>query len=237
VLLLKNGLRFSGADDGILETQVGRSELRIAAEDKINDSSFITGYTIYPGYIIVVSRHSLMIETGLNSLGPRYLKTSQYFGGMALDEVNADEVKLGDVKFFDPQREGDAIDLGDCSCEVISTSGHTTGHLSFFLREPGILFLREALRNMTMEREDLVKVECFISFPDVVRSIEKLMTLKPFVKVIAVFYLYFYTDGDVPRLMDMAIRDANAYRSLIESCLNTENGDVEKTAAALSSLP
>ena len=36
---------------------------------------------------------------------------------------------------------GEIIQLGDISVEVISTPGHTPGHLSFFFRELGVLFM------------------------------------------------------------------------------------------------
>jgi len=36
---------------------------------------------------------------------------------------------------------GEIIDLGDCSVEVIHTPGHTPGNLSFFFREPEVLFM------------------------------------------------------------------------------------------------
>ena len=272
--------------------------MRIAAEGKINDHIFMSGHTIYPGYVIRGSRRSLMIEAGLNIIGPCYLKqtaaflggaenldalavthghydhigalpylkrklpalellahestgkllenekitgvmnflsdqTSRYFGGMDLEKAAADEIRIGAVKLSDPLREGDAIDLGNCSCEVMSTPGHTRDHLSFFLREPGILFPGEALGNAIMEREDLVKVEFLTSFRDYVKSIEKLMAIRPLVKVIALSHLYFYTGEDVPRLMDMALRDANAYRALIESYLDREGGDIERATATM----
>jgi len=40
--------------------------------------------------------------------------------------------------YFSP---GEVIDLGNCSVEVIHTPGHTPGNLSFFFREPGVLFM------------------------------------------------------------------------------------------------
>lgn len=36
---------------------------------------------------------------------------------------------------------GEIIDLGSCSVEVIHTPGHTPGNLSFFFREPAVLFM------------------------------------------------------------------------------------------------
>ncbi len=38
-------------------------------------------------------------------------------------------------------RGGEVIDLGGVTVEVLSTPGHTAGHLSFFVREPGVLFI------------------------------------------------------------------------------------------------
>lgn len=38
-------------------------------------------------------------------------------------------------------RDGERIDLGNLSMEVIHTPGHTPGHLAFFFREPQVLFL------------------------------------------------------------------------------------------------
>jgi len=38
-------------------------------------------------------------------------------------------------------RPGDIIDLGTVTVEVIGTPGHTPGHLSFFFREPRVLFM------------------------------------------------------------------------------------------------
>lgn len=36
---------------------------------------------------------------------------------------------------------GEVIDLGTCSVEVLHTPGHTPGNLSFYFREPGVLFM------------------------------------------------------------------------------------------------
>ena len=38
-------------------------------------------------------------------------------------------------------RNEEIIDLGPVTVEIISTPGHTPGHLSFFFREPEVLFL------------------------------------------------------------------------------------------------
>ena len=274
--------------------------MRISAEGKINEKVMVLGHPIYPGYIVKGSNRTMMVEAGMNILGPLYLKqlreladtgalsrldslivthghydhigalpflkrnipplevrapeaaisvmgsekavrtmnflsreTSKYFEGMGIKIDDWDEIAIGPVEFAEPLRDGDVIDLGGWTCEVISTPGHTRDHVSFFLREPGILFPGEALGNPIMEREDLNKVEFLTSFRDYVDSIEKLLRLKPLVKVIAMSHLYCYTGEDVPRFMDMALRDANEYRSLIDSYLDRENGEVEKATATM----
>lgn len=57
---------------------------------------------------------------------------------------------------------GQIIDLGMVTVEVISTPGHTPGHLAFFFREPGVLFMGDY---------DLAKFGPF--YGDVYASIEE----------------------------------------------------------------
>lgn len=269
--------------------------MRNTAEGKINENVLILGHPIYPGYIVKGSRKTVMVEAGMNIIGPLYLRelealgtgldslivthghydhigalpflkkkipslelrapeattalmgnekvlrtmnflsreTARYFEDMGIKVDDWDDIAITPAEFSRPLRDGDVIDLGDCSIEVISTPGHTRDHVSFFLRESGILFAGEALGNPIREREDLVKVEFLTSFRDYVDSIEKLLTLKPLVKTIAMSHLYFYKGEDAPRFMDMALRDANDYRSLIDSYLDRENGEVEKATATM----
>lgn len=57
---------------------------------------------------------------------------------------------------------GQIIDLGVVTVEVVSTPGHTPGHLAFFFREPGVLFMGDY---------DLTKFGPF--YGDVYASIEE----------------------------------------------------------------
>jgi hydroxyacylglutathione hydrolase len=59
-------------------------------------------------------------------------------------------------------RSGQIIDLGMVTVEVIATPGHTPGHLAFFFREPGVLFMGDY---------DLTKFGPF--YGDVYASIEE----------------------------------------------------------------
>ncbi len=66
-------------------------------------------------------------------------------GAEGLQETLAAQMK-SEIHFKprNPDRllaNGEVIDLGSVTMEVIATPGHSPGHLSFFFREPSILFL------------------------------------------------------------------------------------------------
>ena len=270
--------------------------MRTLSEGKIDDQIHIAGHPVYPGYIVRGSRKSLMVEAGLNIVGPSYRAGAAAFLGNenALNyllvthghydhlgafpylkrnipdmELRAHEITgtllqkekvLATMNFLsrqtwkyfdnlqdgvsedveiryapcgDPIREGDVIDLGGISCEVYETPGHTQDHLSFFLPEKGILFSGEALGNPIRETEDQVKIEFLSSYTSYINSIQKLMTLIPRVKILALSHIYYYTGKDVPHFMNNALRDTINYRNLIESYLDMENGDIEKAIATM----
>jgi 2-aminobenzoylacetyl-CoA thioesterase len=266
--------------------------MRLTAEGYVNDNIDICGHHIYPGYLVKGSSGSMLIEAGLNILGPMYYKhmkssmgdnlrldylllthghydhlgsisylkqrfpdvrlmgsagvstllqkeavlktmnflseqTWSYFKDI-MDDPGREDIQIVSVPFEKGLKEGDVIDLGHLSCVVYETPGHTRDHLSFFIPEEGILFPGEAFGNAIMQKENEVKVEFLSSFTDYIQSMEKLTALLPKVKVIALSHLYFYTDDDVPRFAQMAMRDAVHYKVLIEGYLDRENGDIEK---------
>lgn len=92
----------------------------------------------------------------MNSLSQQ---TWNYFEELKGRDSVADDVEICPVPFGIPLREGDVIEIGDYSCEVLETPGHTRDHLSFFLPEPGVLFPGEALGNPIVQTEDEVKIE------------------------------------------------------------------------------
>jgi glyoxylase-like metal-dependent hydrolase (beta-lactamase superfamily II) len=57
--------------------------MRISAEKQLNERIRIAGHPIYPGYLIRGSSANIMIEAGLNILGPAYLGEAQKFFGSA----------------------------------------------------------------------------------------------------------------------------------------------------------
>ncbi len=160
-------------------------------------------------------------------------ETRSYFKDFLEGQPDDESISITPVPFARGLKEGDTIDLGDMHCVVFETPGHTRDHLSFFIPEEGVLFPGEAFGNAIMQKENEVKVEFASSFTDSIRSMEKLTALLPEVKVIALSHLFYYTDDDVPRFADMAMRDALQYRELIDSYLDAANGDVGKATETM----
>jgi glyoxylase-like metal-dependent hydrolase (beta-lactamase superfamily II) len=75
------------------------------------------------------------IETMLDRYGVEG-STRDYWRNFIIREFGYRPRKV--TRFLVP---GEVIDLGTVTVEVIGTPGHTNGHLSFFFRELGILFL------------------------------------------------------------------------------------------------
>lgn len=144
-----------------------------------------------------------------------------------------EELEISPETVDQPLKEGDRLDLGDCTIEVYETPGHTRDHLSFLIPELGLLFPGEALGNPIIEAPDEVKVEFLSSFNDYLISLEKLLELIPRVEIIAMSHLFFYHGAAV---QDFARRSRQAtldYRRLIEKYLDQTHGDPEAAAAEM----
>ena len=150
-----------------------------------------------------------------------------YFEDIKKNISEKDDILIRPVALAKGLKEGDIIKLGSLNCLVYETPGHTKDHLSFFIPEEGILFAGEALGNAIIQKENEMKAEFLTSYTDYLQSIEKLMKLLPKVKIIAMSHLYYYTDDDVQKVMELAYKDTICYRDLIEKYLDMENGSID----------
>ena len=266
--------------------------MRKTAEGKINKNIEVCGHPTYPGYIIKGESASMLIEAGLNIIGPSYLQgvnrvlgdcsllnyilvthghydhlgaisylkkmipkamlmgheslagllqkqkvldtmnflseqTWSYFEDIKKMISEKDDILIRPAALGKGLKEGDIVELGNLNCLVYETPGHTKDHLSFFIPEEGILFAGEALGNPIMQKDSELKIEFLTSYTDYLQSIEKLVKLLPKVKIIAMSHLYYYTDDDVEKVMELAYGDTIRYRDLIEKYLDMENGNVD----------
>jgi len=87
--------------------------------------------------------------------------------GAALDASYCDDVFQADIIV----KDGDSIDLGGLTLEVLETPGHTRDSLSYYCPELEMLILNETLGVLLADGS---MYSCFLtSFADTVRSIEK----------------------------------------------------------------
>jgi glyoxylase-like metal-dependent hydrolase (beta-lactamase superfamily II) len=70
-------------------------------------------------------------------------------------------------------KDGETIQLGGITVEVIGTPGHTPGHLSFFFREPGLLFMGD----YDLTRFGPWYGDVHSSIEETVRSVERLRSI------------------------------------------------------------
>ena len=172
-------------------------------------------------------------ENALKTMNFLSKETCSYFEDFLKIQPEEESLRITPVPFARDLKEGDTIELGDLHVVVYETPGHTRDHLSFFVPEEGVLFPGEAFGNAIMQKENEVKVEFLSSFTDYIQSMEKLMALLPEVKIIALSHLYYYTDDDVPRFVDMARRDSRQYKELIDCYLDAAHGDIGKATETM----
>lgn len=246
----------------------------------------VCGNAAYPAYIVKGRERSLMIDAGINFMGPAYLRSlrdilgdenalrylflthSHYdhlgalpylkrrlpglqagaFGRVeqlmgkrsvlqlmtTLSESHREQmhhlfrdedVSLEPVKFELHLRDGDRFDLGGVTCEVHEVPGHTRDSLAFFIPEIAALFAGEAHGFPERAVEDGVQVEFLSSYDDYLRSLQKMIALRP--RIIGMAHLWIYTDDDASEYLQRSLRATPRYRRLIEAYLDRTGGDAE----------
>jgi glyoxylase-like metal-dependent hydrolase (beta-lactamase superfamily II) len=146
--------------------------------------------------------------------------------------IEDQEVELEPVKFEHHLEDGDRFDLGGVTCEVHEVPGHTRDSLAFFIPEMGALFAGEAHGFPEPAEEDGVQVEFLSSYDDYLRSLDKMIALRP--RMIGMAHLWIYTDDDAAEYLQRSLRATPRYRRLIERYLDRTGGDAEATCALMA---
>ena len=261
--------------------------MRIMANGTINDYISVAGNAIYPGYVVQGAEKSLMIDAGLNLVGPQYLQTldsilgdrhkltylfvthSHYdhLGAMPyikrnmpdlqtgghprvqdllrkesvlmqmthmselqralFKDITGDEdVSLEPVDLDYALKEGDTFNLGGLTCCVYEVPGHTRDSLAYFFPETGALFPGESIGYAEDSGNDKVLVEFLSSYDDYLRSLEKIIALKP--SLIGMGHAWIYTDDDARDFLDRSYQATSEHRRLIEQYLDSVDGDIDR---------
>jgi len=123
--------------------------------------------------------------------------------------------------------EGMEIDLGNLTCQVIETPGHTADSLSFYFPEIKALFPGETSGILIGLKGEGVKSEFVSSYTDCIKSIEKLMDLD--LDFLGISHVFSLTGEDAQGFMARALTAAEDYRKLIEYYLNEAHSNIEET--------
>lgn len=263
------------------------------AEGSINEFLSVAGNSFYPGYVIRGRRKSLMIEAGMNLMGPLYCRSlDEILGSRGLlhylfithshydhlgaahylkrciphltigaheriapllqkesvlammnrlseiqrawfqDIAGDEDLSVRPVEIELSLKEGDEIDLGGISCRVYEVPGHTKDSLAYFLPEIRALFSGEAVGVPQGTDANDPQVEFLSSYDDYLISLEKMISLKP--DILCLGHGWVFTGEDVSEFLRKSHAATSEYRKLIECCLDSTGGDIEKAVETMA---
>jgi 2-aminobenzoylacetyl-CoA thioesterase len=145
------------------------------------------------------------------------------------DERPASETGDDDLIFSDPHvdillEDGAEIELGrGLTLRAIATPGHTRDAISYFIPKLKALFAGEAVGGLSRQMD--IQSDFLFSYADYITSLEKLAPLD--FKILMLGHHYTLTGEDARTYVGRSIREAKAYYSRIETCLNECHGDRE----------
>jgi len=142
------------------------------------------------------------------------------------DIVGKEDVKIKPVNLDLNLKEGDLIDLGDLTCKIYETPGHTKDGLSYFIPEIKALFPGEVIGVPDWQTGEQVEVEFLSSFQDYLNSIKKLIKLKP--KYIGMGHKWFFSDEDSSLYLEKSYQATLEYKKYLEKHLEKVNGDIDQ---------
>lgn len=110
-------------------------------------------------------------STALKAIRELSLQSAEIYSGGFIDDYTDDLMKIDTVI-----SEGDRIDLGDLSIQVLETPGHTRSTLSFLMNRE-ILFTSESTG--TFSRSGNIYPSFLVSYSKTIESIKKCQVLNP----------------------------------------------------------
>jgi glyoxylase-like metal-dependent hydrolase (beta-lactamase superfamily II) len=110
--------------------------------------------------------------------------------------------------------------------------GHTGDSLAFFIPEIRALFAGEACGIPESDKDSQVQVEFLSSYDDYISSLDKLISLQP--KIICMGHMWIFTDEDATGFLQRSLEATPIYRKLIETYLDTANGDIDGAVQSMA---
>jgi 2-aminobenzoylacetyl-CoA thioesterase len=125
--------------------------------------------------------------------------------------------------------DGQTLSLGDETVEVLSTPGHTSDLLSYYIPGEKILVATESVgllwQNGTIGTEFLVDYDAYMT------SLRRLAALD--VDILCQGHHFVFTGDDVKKFFSASIEAAERFRSDVEALLEAEHGSVDRVVALM----
>jgi len=250
------------------------------------------GIPEYPAYVIQGTQRTLMIDSGVNHLGPLYVSSLADLLGDAswldylllthshydhvgsagylrrripglkigahervaglvrkpsvlerMERLSAshdellryntagEDVTMGPFEIDVALEQGDEIDLGELTCTVYETPGHTRDSLAFYFPEIQALFPGDATGVLRTGPGTPLQVEFVASYQDYVDSLSLMISLQP--GCVCLPHNWVLTHEDATEFLAYSLAETSRYRAFIERCLEETRGDVESAIERL----
>jgi len=129
--------------------------------------------------------------------------------------------------------EGDRIEVSpDLSVQVVETPGHTRDCLSYYIPEKKALIASEALG--IPDYTGYVVTDFLVGYDTYMASMKRLDSFD--IDVLCFGHSYVYTGADARGFIPRAMQHAEDFFSLVATCLEEEEGDVERVVERVRAI-
>ncbi len=156
-------------------------------------------------------------------------KLNQEYEKEMKDELKGEDVSFEAFEVDYRLKEGGVLKLGNDSCRIFETPGHTRDCLSYFFPEKGVLFCGESAG---VAEGTFIHTPFLTSFEDYLSSLKKIAGLKP--KVLCIAHNGILIGEDIILFISEAIGAVNEYRDMIDNYLNEYDGEQEKVVERIT---
>ena len=165
--------------------------------------------------ITQLNRGALQMAKGL--AGPDDVLSAADFAPVTIDRVLAD---------------GDSIDLGGATVQVLATPGHTRDFLSYYIPEKRILIASESAG--CPDASGYLRCEFLADYQAYLESQRRLVELD--VDIVCPGHIHIYLGEDARDYLRRALQATLDFKTWVDRLLDEEQGDVEKVVARIKEV-